>query len=307
MVAVSKDILFGVHSVAVLDRSNGYLPYTDGLFEIVGNVNANFSYEQVNLMGGSNPFPFATESGAASSEITLTVRQMNQGLLEAASSALTNVITASTTSGTIGTAVNTKGTSCISATTGVASVTGLSGSEANLKNGLYMIKVMSATTVNIYAATNIDNLVGTDVEFQDTNFKLLASNLTITASTATNVASLGIKLTGGSGTIGMTTNDVAIFEVAPAHQGIKEYSVGLSGNTPPYVGLYFVTGKQADGTVGTFFFPKVKLNGVPVNIEEKQFANFEISGTAIRTTDPFNTAQEIVYRAKYVKGNTSVA
>jgi hypothetical protein len=298
----TKDILYGIHSVAILDRSNGYLPYTDGVFEIVGKVGLNFTYENVTLMGGSNPFPFAAEAGAASSEVSMTVRQMNQALAESVAGAITTLVTTSAT-GTVGTARNGKGTSCINATTGIASVTSLSGSEADLKTGVYIIKVITATTVNIYGTTNADfNSNGTDVDFQDTSMKLLAANLTITAAGVSNATGFGFKLTGGSGTIAMTIGDTAVFEVVPAHTGIKQYSVGVTGQVPPYVGLYFVGQKQADGSNTTVFIPKVKLNGLPINMAEKAFSEFEVSGTAVRTSDPFTANQEIVYRMNNIKG-----
>jgi len=297
----TKDIFWGAHTVTILDPENGFLPYQDGMLEIIGSVENNFSYENVPLNGGSSSFPFASETGAASSEISMVVRQANRSMFETFAGGIATE-TAGSTTGTVGTLVNTKGTSVV-ATTGIDSVSALSGSEANLKNGLYMVKVVTSTTVNIYAATNVDLLTGTDVEFQDTSYKLLASNLTITQSSDTDVTSLGIKLTGDSGTIGMTVGDVAMFEVSRAHDGLREYSVGGIGQVPPYVGLYFVSAPQGDGTVTTIFFPKVKFAGLPLNFTEKQFSEFTITGTCVRDTNPFNTSEEIVYKLNHVKGN----
>ncbi len=301
MVQPIRDSVFGIHSVCVLNIADGYKPYKDGLLEVLGDTSGNFAFENVPLNGGSNPFPFAVESGAANSEISLVVRQANRAMFEAFAAAGINDVAASST-GTVGDLNNTLGSTAKSATIGIASVSVLTASAANLKTGLYVIEVMTSTTVNIYATTNIDNLVGTDIEFQDGYNKILASNVSITTGGDTDIASLGIKLTGGSGTIGMTVGDKAIFNVAAAHDGVEQYSVGLIGQTPPYVGLLFVSAKQADGTVVKQFYPKVKLNGMPFNMKEKNFAEFEIAGQAVRTTDPTNTAQEIVYRTDYIRG-----
>lgn len=296
----NKDIVFGVHSVAILDRSNGYRPYTDGVLEVVGKVNMNFSVENINLMGGSNPFPFAVESGAASAEIAMTVRQMNRGMMTAMANAVTTAI--STATGTVGAAKNTKGTSIVAAT-GITTPSVLTGSEADLKTGVYIIRAMSATTVNVYGTTNIDFVSnGTDVDFQDSDMKLIASNLTVTTGGDVTVTGFGMKLTGGAGTIAFTTDDCAIFEVVASHTGIKQYSVGTVGSSQPYVGLYFIGQKQADGSNFTVFVPKVKFSGLPLNFTEKAFSEFELTGTAVRTTDPFVANQEIVYRANYIKG-----
>ncbi len=301
MVALVKDIQFGVHSVALLNRSAGFLPYTDGIFEIVGNVNFNSGKELVSLLGGSNPYPFAVEEGASSAEISMTVRQMNRALLENALAAITTAINSSTT-GSIGTLYNSYGSSVKVATTGIASVSILSGSEANIKSGIYLVKAISSTTVNIYATTNLEFLRGTDVEFQDGDGKLLASNLTITTGGNTDVSSLGIRLTGGSGTIGFTTGDVAIFEIAKPHSGIKDYSIGAVGQTNPYVGMMITSAAQADGTITSLLLPKVKLGGMPLNFTEKAFGEFEITGTAVRATNPFNSAEEIVAKARQLTG-----
>ena len=133
---LTKDVLFGAHTIAILDPSNGYLPYTDSIFEIIGNINVNSTFENVDLMGGSNQYPFASESGVANAEVQMTIRQLNQGLMQSAVAAAVASTIASTT-GTVDNFVNTKNSTVKQASTGIASVSVLSGSEANLKTGLF--------------------------------------------------------------------------------------------------------------------------------------------------------------------------
>ena len=80
MVALTRDLTYGIHSLCLLDRENGFVPFKDGLFDIVGGATINTSKELVNLMGGSNPAPFDSEEGATSSELSFTVRQFNQAI-----------------------------------------------------------------------------------------------------------------------------------------------------------------------------------------------------------------------------------
>jgi len=290
-VQLTRDTFYGVHSVALLDRANGFLPFKDGIFEIVGGVNIGLSKEKVNLNGGSNAYPWESQDGVSSSEISMTLRQMNSSLLETAMGAVVNRISASA-GGTISTLVNTKG-NLVAAATKIASVAIIpSTGEANLKNGIYLVKAISATTVNIYATTNQDFLRGTDVEFQDDEMKLLASDITITTGGTTAVASLGIQLVGGTGTIALNTGDVAMFKVSTPHQGVREYSIGTVGSINPDIGMLFTTQKKSDGTVSTILLPKVSLAGFPLNFTEKAFFETEVSGTVLVGVNPFNTAEE---------------
>ncbi len=301
MVALTKDIFYGIHTIAILDRDNGFLPYSDGVLEVVGNLNVNISKELVNLSGGSNPYFFASEDGASSAELQMTVRQLNQSAMRAGLAAVVTTVSSSAT-GTISSLVNTKGTSVVSATTGIASISLLAGSTAEIKSGYWVVKAESSTTVNIYATTNLDFLRGTDVEVQDSTLKLLAANQTITTGGNTDISTLGIRLTGGSGTIGMTSGDVAIFRIDAPHGGIRQYSIGAVGQTNPYVGIMAYGQTQADGTKTQIFMPRVKLGGLPVNFTEKAFGEFEITGVVTRAVNPFNTAEEIVADVRFIKG-----
>jgi hypothetical protein len=290
MVAITKDTLFGVHSIVLLDRANGFLPFKDALFEVIGNIQINTSKEQKPLTGGSSSIPFEVEEGASSAEFSMTIRQCNSAIFEAIGGVVTRTSAAS--GGTISPLVNLSGGNLVAAATKIASVAIIpSTGEANLKTGRYIVRAMSATTVNIYGTTNQDFLRGTDVEFQDDELKLLASDITITTSGTTAVASLGIQLVGGSGTIALTTGTTAMFSVATPHKGIRDYSMNTIGSSSKYVGLVGYTQRKADGGIGEVFLPRVKLSGFPINLTEKEWPEFEVSGIITTDVNPYNTAE----------------
>ncbi len=301
MVAIDKDIIYGIHSVCILNRDAGFLPVEGGYMEILGNANFNQAIESMNLTGGSSLDPYAVENGIRTTEFSMTVRQFNKGQFEKFAAALSSSTAASTT-GTVGSILNTKGTSVFDATTGVASVAATSSDEGDLKEGTYFIKAMSATTINLYMTTDIDFLEGTDVQFQDQALKLLASDLTVPGTGGTVAApDFGLTFTGGSGTVAMTTDDVAVFEVSREHGGINKYTIGNVGQLPEYVGLEFYSQKQADGTKWKIRLPKVKISGLPLNFNEKAFSEAEVTGVAVRAVDPVENT-EVLAVVKEIKG-----
>jgi len=239
--------IFGVHSVTAYNPDT-LVPY--GTAKVVGQANLNFSGELVPLNGGSSAYPWRVERGLISSEVTLTLREYPDWLYAAfLGKAVTS--NAAETGGAIGSALtNANGTSVVDAATGIATATVKSGSEADLKAGLYVVVAASATTVDVYAMSDVDFAQGTDLEFVDDSLKITASALTITASTAVTIPNLGVELTGGSGTIGMTTGDTAFFEIRPINTGSTEVVIGASNETYVDVGLLLaapiVTGKHPD-------------------------------------------------------------
>lgn len=299
MVQITKDIIFGIHSATLLDRDNGFIPLNGGFLEILGDQQFNFAVENVPLNGGSAMFPFAAENGAATSEIAMTVKQYSEAMWDKFAGAILTS-TASSATGTVGSLRNTKGTSASDATTGIAGIAALSGSEANLKAGTYFVEVTGAATVTIKCSTNIDFNEGTDVDFETQDLEVVASDVTVPGSGATvNSSALGLQITGGSGTVAMTAGDVAVFEVAPAHGGIQDYSVG-SGDLPQYVGIEFWAQKQSDDTKWRIRFPKVKLNGLPINLTEKGWSEAELTGTPVIDVDPV-TGEEGLYNIRQIR------
>ena len=182
--------------------------------------------------------------------------------------------------GAVTTLTNANGTSCMAATTGIASVALKSGGAADLKAGMYTVKVVSATTVDVYCDSDIDfgsiytgGAVGT---FVDDTLKITAAPLTVTTAGAlTEVTGFGIDLVGGSGTISMTIGDTATFEVRPANVANEVITIG-DRNT--FLKSYSVTAysamKSITGEITYIYMPIVQVSGIgSLGLKEYSWVN----------------------------------
>lgn len=293
---------FGVHSVTIHDINNGYKPFENGFLPIIGGLTLTTTQESVDLLGGSNLGVWASENGQRSDEISLTMRQLEPAAMTEFAGAVLTEIAASATGSITNQLVNTKGTSVLNATTGVASVGIKSGSEADLKAGIYFVVATGATTVTLYCATNIDfDTNGAIASFDDGSCEIIATDLTIASGAAVEVPKFGLELTGGSGVIALTSGDVASFSVAPAHGGVLSYAIGKNGSYPSYVGLTCYGQKASDGSHFEIRFPKVKMNGIPIAFTEKAFGDYELTGKLITAQD-WLTGERGVYFMRQIKG-----
>jgi hypothetical protein len=111
----------------------------------------------------------------------------------------------------------------------------------------------------------------------DDTLKITSSALTITASTAVTIPSLGVELTGGSGTIGMTEGDTAVFSLRAINTGSSEVIVGSSTETYKEVGLLIAAQKRGTGELFIVDCFRAKGIGMPINFTEKEFSEAEIT------------------------------
>lgn len=262
---------FGVHSVTPYKR-------TDGLFygevRVLKGSTIALTGDLIDLTGGSNRYPWATEDGLIKPEMTLKFAEYPDFVFELFLGAAVTSNSAEA-SGNVSTLTNKKGTSVVAAT-GIASVTALAGSEADLKFGKYVVKVVSATTVDVYASTDADFKRGSDLVYQDDNLKITASALTITTGGNTNIPNTGLKLTGGAGAIGMTVGDTATFEVRPINSKSMTGSFGSPSNVFPEFGAIVMAqprGNQELFEVDAF---KCKSIGLPLGFEPQAWSEAEV-------------------------------
>lgn len=268
--------IFGVHEFSPYSRSTG-LPF--GTVRVLGNSSIGLTGELVELRGGSNRYSWDVQDGNIDVEISLTVKEYPNFLFELFLGKSVSTTAASAT-GTVTTLTNKNGTSAVNASTGIATVGIKSSSEADLKFGKYVVKVVSATTVDVYCLTSVDFARGADIEFQDDNLKITASALTITASTPVTIPSCGLELTGGSGTIGMTEGDTATFEVYPIHDGAIDVNIGGSSDVYPEFGAVMIAEQRATGEMLDIEAYRVKAIGLPLGLQEKAWSESEITAKA---------------------------
>jgi hypothetical protein len=277
-------INYGIHNITPFRISDG-LPY--GILKVIGGGTMTLSSEFEELFGGSNKFPWAVEAKTISPEWTATVKSFPNFLFELFLGA-DAVDTAASSTGTVGDFANVAGTSVLDASTGIASVALKASSEADLKDGIYIVKAVSATTVDIYALTDIEfqKLGATnDLSYIDEALKINASPLTITTGAATEIVGLGVELTGGAGTIGMTVDETARFSVRSAHNGLSTISIGKSGTIFPEHRQLCLGQKRANGDTFEMELYRVIGSGMPIPFEEQTFAIPELAMKLVQDSE----------------------
>lgn len=269
-----REQIFGIHDIAAYDTKTRK-PL--GKAKIPGSASLNLSGEVIENTGGSSSYPWAVEDGLITPELNLTLKEYPNWLWEAFNGiAVTE--NAAELSGAVSKALeNVSGSSVMDATTGIASAAVKSGAEADLKSGPYIVEAISATTVNIYALSDLDFGRGTVAEYVDESLKINASPLTITSGGATEIAGFGIELTGGSGTVAMTEGDTAIFEVRSANSKSESVTVGGSNANYKEIGLLLTAQKRSNGQLFMLDVFKAKAIGLPINMTAKEFSNSELT------------------------------
>ena len=269
-------ISYGVHSFAPYNRSTG-LPY--GISKVLGSSSFNLSGELQSLFGGSNRFAWAVEDGNITAELALVMKELPDFMFEIfLGKAVTN--NSAESGASVTSITNKNGTSVVDSSTGIASVGVESGEEADAKFAYYVVVAVSSTTVDVYALSDVDFARGDDVEYQDDALKITASALTITASTAVSIPNTGLELTGGSGTIGMTTGDTAVFSSRPINTKSMDVSIGGSTDVFPSFGAFILGQQKGSGEMFEVQVYNAKALGAPVGFDEKAFGEVEVTAQA---------------------------
>jgi len=266
--------IFGVHSFAPYDRSTGEFK---GILKVVSGSSLAISGETVDLYGGSFKYPWAVEDSTITAELSLRFSQYEDFLFEIFLGKQPTANVAQAT-GSVSTITNVKGTSAVSATVGIASVIALPASEANLKFGKYVAKVASATTIDLYVSTDIDLIRGTNGSYENDLMKVNASPITIAGTSGNNdVAALGLRFVGGSGTVAMTVGDTATFEVQPINTKSMEVVIGGSTDTYPEFGAVVYGQKRSNGEMIEIDCYRCKAIGMPINFEQNAWSEAEVT------------------------------
>jgi hypothetical protein len=259
----------------------------------VGNSSFSLAGELVQLRAGSAKYPLAVEDGTISAELTVLTREYPDFLFELFLGKAPTANTAET-SGSVTTITDVYGGSVVDST-GIASVSALSGSEADMKFGTYVVKAVSSTTVDVYCMSNVDFNRGTDKDFVNDALKITSSALTITTGGNVTVPGFGIKLTGGAGTIGMTSGDTATFTVRPINTSSTDVTIGGLTDTYPEFGAILIAQQRGNGDMLELDVFKCKAIGLPIGLEEKKFSEAEVKATAF-----YDSAKSGVFKMRHV-------
>lgn len=262
---------FSIHEIVAYSRSTS-LPY--GSLRVVQGGEVSLAGENIDLFGGSSLFPWASEAGDFESEFTFTASEYPDWMFELFLGA-TVTENAAEAAGAVSALVNVTGTSVFNATTGCASVSVLTA--ADLKFGRYIIKPVTSTTVHVYLATTLDRKKGTDLTIQDDDLRITASALTVPSGSTVAIPNTGLEIDGGSGTIGMTANDTAYFDVRPINTGSSIISVGSSGSTFPEFGAWMSANKRSNGELFVVHAFRAKGAGMPIGFTRNEWAEPELT------------------------------
>ncbi len=271
---------FGVHSVAFYNRATG-VPIT--YMRVLGETTVDFTAEFTDLMGGSNLYLWDSEVSAINSEVSMTAREYEPNAMALF---LGGTLTENSTelTGSVEEFATVKGTSVVSATVGIASVGVTSGDSADLKEGKYLVKVVSADTFDVYAMSDVDFKNGTDTTYEDDTLKINDTVLDISSGNAT-LADYGLEFVKGSGTIAMTIGDTAEFYVRKVNSSSIELVFGEAGSEFTEVGVILTGQKQADGTISYLEIYKARVAGMPISFNEKAFSEFSVTIKTLYDSD----------------------
>lgn len=267
---------FGIHQVYFEQLSD---PSYSAIAKILDSAESDLAAELIPLTGGSARLPWGAAPGTSAGTITLPIREYSQELLRFLAPWSSDVDTLDSdgeASGSITTAANAKGTSVIDATTGIASVA--IDTASSLKPGSYKIVCTGAATVDIY----IDNDLGGNLTYQNNSGKVNTSAITIVSGTGTDY--LGLTFTGGSGTIGMTTGDIATFTVNPSSSFLYKRKSGLVGTTPIEF-KFTIFGEKVNNKIRTTTFNRcIASSDNSIKFLNKDWAAMEASIQVLQPT-----------------------
>lgn len=262
---------FGVHSWTPYNRTNG-VPY--GIVKVLDGASLSLAGELVKLNGGSNRYPFAVEDGLVTAEMSCKVSEYPDFLFELFLG-IAPTLNAAETSGSVGTLTNKYGT-LVQATTGIASATVIATTgPANLKFTRFILKAVSTTTIDIYALSDVDFLRGTDGSYTGNALKVLAAQ-TVTSGMDTSFATYGFKITGGSGSIGMTVGDTAYLDIRPINTESMDVTIGATGQASATFGAIVMAQKRSDFSMFEVDLFNCKGSGLPINFESFKWSQADI-------------------------------
>lgn len=269
-------IFFGLHSFSAYSRTSG-LPYGTAL--VVGNSSFSLAGELASLLAGSSKYPLAVEETSITAELSCKFKQYEDWMMQLF---LGKLPTATGVSASVVSALTNKLGVVMNAATGIASVSVLAGSEADVKFGKYVVKVVDKTadTVHVYALSNVDFARGTSKDFEDNLLRITDVPLVITDGGNISIPGFGLKLVGGTAVNFAANGDTATFEVIPPSRSSIAAVFGGSSDVFPEFGAFVVGQKRGNGEMVELDIFRLKAVGLPMGFTEKAFSEAEITAQA---------------------------
>lgn len=265
-------INYGIHSICPFSILDG-TPY--GIMKVIGGGTLTLSSEFEELFGGSSKMAWAVEAKTISTEWNATVKMFNDFQFELFLGA--NVVkTAASATGTVGDLTNVKG--ALVGAGKLLSVAAVAGEEANLKDGVYVVKAVTATTVDVYALSDIEfkKMGSVETKYIDDSLKINATPIVLVESTSVAIPTLGVELECDAG-LALEVGDTARFNVRSAHKGFSEISIGSSTTIFPEHRQLCLGQKRSNGDTFEIEMHRVVGSGMPIPLTEQEFSIPEMS------------------------------
>lgn len=265
-------IIYGIHSICPFSIADG-TPY--GIMKVIGGGTLSLSAEFEELFGGSSKIAWAVEAKTISTEWTATVKMANDFMFELFLGAKV-VKTAASATGTVK-AANVKGAMLAPAT--VISASATVGQSANLKSGVYIIKAVTSTSVDVYALTDIEfRKVGStaDASYVDDTLKINSAPIVLADDAATTIPELGIELLTAED-FALTVGDTIRVEVSAPHNGVSEIEIGSASTVFPEHRQLCLAQKRSNGDLFEIEMYRVVGSGMPIPLTEQEFSIPEMS------------------------------
>lgn len=274
---VAKKGLLGLHNVAIVHPTSKALV---SLLKVTDTANIDFGETVAVNKGGSSNFPYSAAVVDCNNTVTIPVKEFPDSFMSLLYHSVQTSGVAEA-AGNISTPANVTGTSIVAATTGItATITATAA--ATLKEGIYLIKAASTTTLNFYGYTDFDDLV----ESNDETGLVNATPYTITTGGAIAITELGITVNGGSGTIGFTANDTAIVIIRRINGGYIDTPI-VDKKNQQYYKAYLFFAPTPEGDMDYIELYRVMPSRGAHNAAIKEYHSNELTLTV--TKDPANS------------------
>jgi len=265
--------IFGIHEIVPYNKVTKEIY---GTMRVLGGSTLSLSPELIDLNGGSSRYPWDSEVGLISSEMTITAREYPDWAFELFLGKKPTSITTASTVATITAATNALGASVINATNGISAVQFIPAvGEPDAKYGDYIIKAVSATEVDVYISTSITFDRGQDVSWIDDSLKINAAPIAVAVG-ANPLPTFGIELTG-IGAPAFVVGDTATFSVATPFNAKMNVTIGGSADIFPKFGCYIYSQKKGSGGMFKIDAFNVQAGGLPIGFTEKEWSEAEIT------------------------------
>ena len=265
--------IFGIHEIVPYNKVTKEIY---GTMRVLGGSTLSLSPELIDLNGGSSRYPWDSEVGLISSEMTITAREYPDWAFELFLGKKPTSVTTASTVATVSVAANAQGTSVINATNGISAVQFIPAvGEPDAKYGEYIIKAVSATEVDVYISTSITFDRGQDVSWIDDSLKINSAPITIAVG-ANPIPTFGIEFTG-IGTPAFVVGDTATFSVATPFNAKMNVTIGGSADIFPKFGCYIYSQKKGSGGMFKIDAFNVQAGGLPIGFTEKEWSEAEIT------------------------------